>query len=67
MASLLTILVIAKSLDISVAVFYPNRHNEDFFVWSSCKELDVEYLTISDTQLELDEEELLFLVTITTL
>ena len=67
MASLLTVLVIAKLLDIPEFQFFIQKDTVKIFLWSSYKELDIEYLTIPDTQLELNEEELLFLGTITTL
>ena len=57
----------AKLLDISEFQFFIQIDTMKIFLWSTCKELDVEHLIIPDTQLELDEEELLFLVTITTL
>ena len=67
MASLLTVLVIVKLLDIPEFQFFIQKDTVKIFLWSSYKELDIEYLTIPDTQLELNEEELLFLGTITTL
>ena len=67
MASLLTVLVIVKLLDIPEFQFFIQKDTVKIFLWSSYKELAVEYLTIPDTQLELNEEELLFLGTITTL
>ena len=64
---MLTVLVIAKLLDIPEFQFFIQKDTVKIFLWSSYKELDIEYLTIPDTQLELNEEELLFLGTITTL
>ena len=66
MASLLTVLMIAKLLDIPEFQFFIQKDTIKIVLWSSYKELDIKYLTIPDTQLELNEEELLFLGTITT-